>query len=51
MEHNRNKQPHTVNVSWKANQENIINLAFGASVTATDWKDRESGKRTTDTFF
>jgi hypothetical protein len=39
MEHNCNKQPYTVNIFWKANQESIINLAFGALITAHNWND------------
>ncbi|CAB5387634.1 unnamed protein product [Rhizophagus irregularis] len=30
IEHNRDRQPTTVNVSWKSNQGRIISLAFGA---------------------
>src|ERR1044072_5939503 len=35
-------QPYTVNVFWKADQESIINLAFGASVTALTFNDRRT---------
>ncbi|PKB98734.1 hypothetical protein RhiirA5_366817, partial [Rhizophagus irregularis] len=43
IEHDRSKQPYTINVSWKANQKNVINLAFGASIPVPNrnWDDRK----------
>ncbi|CAB4388942.1 unnamed protein product [Rhizophagus irregularis] len=39
--YNGTQSQQAVNVSWKTNQESI-NLVFYASVTAINWKDRES---------
>ncbi|CAI2186590.1 2408_t:CDS:2 [Funneliformis geosporum] len=33
MEQNRERSPATVNISWKSDQERILNLVFGTSVT------------------
>lgn len=41
MENSRRRQPFTVNVSWKSNQQKITNHAFGASITAHDPDDRK----------
>src|SRR5581483_33216 len=41
MELNHWRLPATINVSWKSNQEKIINVAFGASITARNKNQRE----------
>src|SRR3954447_9179482 len=41
IEQARNRQPRTVNVSWKTKHGRVINLAFGASITALNWDDRK----------
>src|SRR4051794_19844522 len=41
MERSCQRQPFTVNVSWKTTRERIINLAFGASITSCSPEDKE----------
>src|ERR1700743_1846417 len=41
IERVRKNRPTTISISWKTNQGRIINLAFGASITALNWDDRK----------
>ena len=41
IERVRKMRPATINVSWKSKRERVINLAFGASITALNWENRK----------